>query len=96
MGKCCITSLSDLVDILGTVCTPKWNCRAVMRSDSVCLYDTAACTLHDCFILKKEDAVRFVVIYKMGLNGGPCGLKWGDALRLGIRQAVISGNNMAK
>ena len=35
---------------------------AVMRSGSVCLYDAAACTLHDCFILKKEDAVRFVVI----------------------------------
>ena len=76
LGKCCTTSLSDLVDILGTVCTPKWNCRAVMRSGSVCLYDTAACTLHDCFILKKEDAVRFVVIYNKGY-GGPCGLKWG-------------------
>ena len=76
LGKCCIASLSDLVDILGTVCTPKWNCRAVMRSGSVCLHDTAACTLHDCFILKKEDAVRFVVIYKQGY-GGPCGLRWG-------------------
>ena len=76
LGKCCTTSLSGLVDILGTVCTPKWNCRAVMRSGSVCLYDTAACTLHDCFILKKEDAVRFVVIYNKGY-GGPCGLKWG-------------------
>ena len=31
----------------------------------------------DCFILKKEDAVRFVVIYKNGYWGGPCGLKWG-------------------
>ena len=71
LGKCCITSLSDLVDILGTVCTPKWNCRAVMWSGSVCLYDTAACTLHDCFILKKEDAARFVVIYKKGYWGVP-------------------------
>ena len=69
LGKCCITSLSDLVDILGTVCTPKWNCRAVMRSGSVCLHDTAACTLHDCFILKKEDAMRFVAIYKKGYGG---------------------------
>ena len=43
-----------------------------MRSGSVCLNDTAACTLHDCFILKKEDAVRFVVINNMGY-GGPCG-----------------------
>ena len=76
LGKCCITSLSDLVDILGTVCTQKWNCRAVMRSGSVCLHDTAACTLHDCFILKKEDAVRFVLINKKGY-GGPCGLKGG-------------------
>ena len=73
------------MDILGTMCTPKWNCRAVMRSGSVCLHDTAACTLHDCFILKKEDAVRFVGIYKKGY-GGPCGLKWGGGgLRLGIR-----------
>ena len=71
LGKCCITSLNDLVDILGPVCA-KWNCRAVMGSGSVCLDDTAACTLHDCFILKKEDAVRFVVIYKKGY-GGPCG-----------------------
>ena len=60
---------------LGHVCT-KWNCRAVMRSGSVYLYDTSACTLHDCFILKREDAVRFVVIYKKGY-GSPCGLKWG-------------------
>ena len=57
------------MDILGTVCA-KWNCRAVMQSGS--LYDTAACTLHNCFILKKEDALRFVAIYKMGY-GGPCG-----------------------
>ena len=71
MGKCCITSMSDLVDILGTVCA-KWNCRAVMRSGSVCLYDAAACTLHDCFILRKVDAVRFVVIHKNGY-GAPCG-----------------------
>ena len=55
------------MDILGTVCA-KWNCRAVMRSGSVC-YDTAARTLRDCFILKKEDAVRFVVIYKKGYGG---------------------------
>ena len=60
---------------LGHMCT-KWNCRAVMRSGSVCFHDTAACTLHDCFILKREDAVRFVVIYEKGY-GGPCGVKWG-------------------
>ena len=76
LGKCCITSLSDSMDILGTVCTPTWNCRAVMRSGSVCLYDTATCTLHDCFILKKEDAVRFVVLTERVIRG-PCGLKWG-------------------
>ena len=76
LGKCCITSLSDLVDILGTVCTPKWNCRAVMRSGSVCLTVLQPVHCIDCFILKKEDAVRFVVINNMGY-GGPCGLKWG-------------------
>ena len=65
VGKCCITSMSCLVDILGTVCA-KWNCRAVMQSGSVFLHDIAVCRLHDCFILKKEDAVRFVVIYKKG------------------------------
>ena len=92
-GQMCITTLSDLVDILGTVCA-KWNCRAVMRSGSVCLYDSAACTLHDCFILKKEDAVRFV-IFKKAFWGSlrfkkkvPCGLKRGGALRLGFRRAV--------
>ena len=70
------------MDILGTVCTPKWNCRVVMRSGSVCLYDTAACTLHDCFILKKEDAVRFVVIYKKGYMGVPAVLnRGGPAVR---------------
>ena len=76
LGKCCITSSSDLVDIVGTVCA-KWNCRAVMRSGSVCHYDTAACTLRDCFILKKEDAVRFVVIYKKGLKWGSLRFKMG-------------------
>ena len=60
---------------LAHMCT-KWNCKAVVRSGSVCLYDTAACTLHDCFILKREGAVRFVVIYKKGY-GGPCGFEWG-------------------
>ena len=91
LGKCCITSFSDLVVILGTVCA-KWNCRAIMWSGSV--YDTADCTLHDYFILEKEDAVRFVAIFKKGY-GGRCGLKWwwgsggGEGvLRLGIRQAV--------
>ena len=83
------------MDILGTVCTPKWNCRVVMRSGSVCLCDTAACTLHDCFILKKEDAVRFVVIYKKGY-GGPCGLKWGVPCGYELGKPFISGNNMAK
>ena len=62
---------NDFGGYLGHMYT-KWNCRAVMLSGSVCLYDTVACTLHDCFILKKEDAVRFVVIYKKGY-GGPCG-----------------------
>ena len=85
-GQMCITSLSDLVDILGTVCTSKWNCRAVMRSGSVCLYDSAACTLHDCFILKKEDAVRFV-IFEKGYRGS-LRCKKGGALRLGFRRAV--------
>ena len=63
------------MDILGTVCA-KWNCRAVMRSGSECHNDTATCTLHDCFILKKDDAVRFVVIYDKGYRV-PCSLKWG-------------------
>ena len=48
-----------------------------MRSGSVCLYDTAACTLHDCFILKREDAGRFVVIYIKRVMGDPCGYRWG-------------------
>ena len=69
VGKCCITSMSCLVDILG-ICA--LNGIVDMRSGSVCFYDTAAaCTQHDCFILKREDAVRFVVIYKKDY-GGPC------------------------
>ena len=64
---------------LGHMCT-KWNCRAVMRSGSVYLYDAAACTLHDCFILKREDALRFVVIlliYIKRVMRDPCGFRWG-------------------
>ena len=83
---------------LGPLCT-KWNCKAVVRSGRVCLYDTAACTLHDCFILKREDTVRFVVIYKKGY-GGSSGLKWGcPAVRNQVSRslaATIWRSNMAK
>ena len=49
----------------------------VGQSGSVCLYDSAACTLHDCFRLKREDAARFVVIYKKGYIWGSLRSKMG-------------------
>ena len=43
---------------LGQMCTTGIVKRSCGRA--ACIFDTAACTLHDCFILKKEDVVRFV------------------------------------
>ena len=56
------------------------------------------CTI--CFILKREDAGRFVVIYIKRVMGDPCGFKWGcPAVRNYVSRslaATIWRSNMAK